>query len=606
MSSVTCTHSDELLTLGALGLLSAAEQARLEAQVSACDACRQRWQDYQALAGAMPQLVQIETAPSKALKAQPTISPNGKAPRVPAFFEAGASPESSNLSLPQRPSVSSLQRRYAHRRLVKVVSGLAAAVLLLGVVGGFWLLFLSHSVKPNHPPTTAQPTKTILYNPCTNDIAKGVEGAPPACGVVVMDYSQTLPLLEEIDPTTGKSLALRPPLQVGNAFASALSLDHRTLTLGIYPNDSNAPTSIQVVWLDTWQLGATVSLPLSSTEGLQDLAVTPNGSGVYAVIDDYAQTPWQGSLRYFALDRASNTLTLQWSKPLPFIPGNGNSNDGSFALSADGTTAYVFSAATTPAQLAAFPLDANGLGSPQTLKLPSIASGAIPPVNDDTYIYKSGDPIYQWYQPAVIFAPEQSRLYLVHAEAQDPSKDVLVIIDLVQMKLGNDIPIHATGQSQAALPLPLQDKSATSTSSVILQPQMVVRPQKGVKPYIGRNETGAVSPDGHWIYLSGSNLSPQFNTDGSWSRSEQETYLGLLKIDTSTGQIVGQWFQGMSFSRLSFGQDGRNLYLFGSPAASSQGVISNTDVLLVFDTQQEKVVNAFPTIQSGWFILPLP
>src|SRR5581483_2205007 len=142
----------------------------------------QRWRDYQALAGAMPQLVRLETAPSQEVNAQPVISPNGKAPHTPAFFEAGTEPTPGHLTSPQRPSVSTLQRRYAHRRLVRVLSGLAAAILLLGVVGSFWLLLLSHNSRSSHPTVTPQPTKTVtLYNPCPNDIAKGAPGAPPAC-----------------------------------------------------------------------------------------------------------------------------------------------------------------------------------------------------------------------------------------------------------------------------------------------------------------------------------------------------------------------------------------------------------------------------------------
>src|SRR5215469_13389673 len=86
MSSTTCTHTDELIALGAMQMLSAEEQARLVAQVGACSACRERLREYRALATSMPQLMRIETAPAQAL--------NGKAPHPPTLLESEAeSPE---------------------------------------------------------------------------------------------------------------------------------------------------------------------------------------------------------------------------------------------------------------------------------------------------------------------------------------------------------------------------------------------------------------------------------------------------------------------------------------------------------------------------------
>src|SRR5690242_17325857 len=174
MSSVTCEHSDELLALGAMQLLSAAEQARLDAQVSACPACRRRWQEYRALAAAMPRLARLETAPSRALGGKPAISANGKAPPPAALFETdaqAAEPEAGQPSGPHAPIAIGPQQRYPRQRLVKVLSGLAAAAMLLGLIGGFWLLLLSHAPRPSPNSTTTKPTPTVVvYNPCSNDI----------------------------------------------------------------------------------------------------------------------------------------------------------------------------------------------------------------------------------------------------------------------------------------------------------------------------------------------------------------------------------------------------------------------------------------------------
>src|SRR6185437_3955496 len=227
---------------------------------------------------------------------------------------------------------------------------------------------------------------------------------------------------------------------------------------------------------------------------------------------------------------------------------------------------YIFSAATTPPQLAAVPLTASGPGSPRILSLPSIANATQPPFDDENYTYKPGDPIYTWYQPAVIFAPEQNKLYLVHAEAKDRSKDALLVIDLAKMTASADIPIKNAGQTGADLHLATQSSTPARKEAMAVQPQLGVLPYKG-RPYTGRSETGTVSPDGRWIYLSGTSSAPQFNSDGSWN-GEQGTNLGLMKIDTQTGQVVGRWFTGAYYYELTFGQDARNLYLFGPPPNS--------------------------------------
>src|SRR5689334_14360421 len=133
MSSMTCKHSDELLTLGAMRLLSASEQTKLEEQLSTCPACRARWQQYQALVKTMPHLVQLETSRSQVLGSQPAPGSNGKAPHLPSFFEAGsvgAEPEAADLSIPKRPSATAPAARFANRRLVRVLSGLTAAVVV--------------------------------------------------------------------------------------------------------------------------------------------------------------------------------------------------------------------------------------------------------------------------------------------------------------------------------------------------------------------------------------------------------------------------------------------------------------------------------------------
>lgn len=581
MSSTACGHNDELLALGAMQLLSPEEQARLDERVRTCPACRKRLQEYRALADAMPRLMMPEMAPSRAITVEAPPTLNGKSPHISLPLSIGngwETPETHYAPIPEPLSSSRLEYRPLSQRLASMVSGLAAVVLLIGLIGGFWLLALARTPggsTPLNPFETPQPT-TLISNPCVSGTAKQ-QG--PTCGLVLLD-SSTLPAqLVEADPTTGQELAALPPLPVGNATLASLSADHRTLAMGITPYQSSDPTFLQMVSLNPWRLGAKATVQLDQGASLQNLAMAPDGSGVYAVL--VSANASQATLRYYAYDRAHDRLTSRWTAPLPFAPCDANS----FALSSDGKTAYLFSAATTPyPQLDAISLGASGPGGMYPYPLPSIApEGQVP---DPNAAYNPNAPLPSIYQPAVIFAPAQNKLYLIHAEAKAPQNDVLVVIDLMGTYMsidGNDIPITEAGQALAAM-----DRT--------LQPQQATRPAKG-QPYYGRSEQGTVSSEGRWIYLTGTTYTP------ASSGGAQAAGMGVLKIDTQTGRVVGHWLKGNTYSALTVSPDGNTLYVFGDPYTGQ----NNPDIsdLLALDTLQGTIASPFTSFTSGAFIFAL-
>ena len=580
MSSTACGHNDELIALGAMHLLSAEEQARLDERVRICPACRKRLQEYRALVAAMPRLMMPEMAPSRAITvsdAPPKL--NGKSPHIslPLSISNGwEAPERSYAPMPEPLSSSRLEYRPLIHRLASMASGLAAVVLLFGLIGGFWLLALARAPGGSSPLNTFETPQatTLISNPCDSGNSRN-QG--PACGLVLLDTSTLPAQLVEADPTTGQEIASLPPLPVGNATLASLSADHRTLALGIAPYQSSDPTFLQMVSLNPWSLGAKTNIQLDQGASLQNLAMAPDGSGVYAVL--VSSNAAQATVRYYAYDRAHDTLAARWTAPLPFAPGDANS----FALSSDGKTAYLFSARTTPPQVDTFQLATNGLNFSSMLPLPSIApEGAIP---DPNAPYKPGDPIPSVYQPAVIFAPALNKLYLIHADAKAPQSDVLVVIDLLRTEThidGHDIPVTEAGAALAAM-----DRT--------LQPQQPTRPAKG-QPYTGRSEQGTVSPDGRWIYLTGTTYTAA-SSDGT-----QATGMGVLKIDTQTGHVLGHWLKGNTYSTLTVSPDGNTLYLFGDPVTSPNN--PNISYLLVLDTQQGTFI-PFTAFSGGSFIFAL-
>ncbi|GEM_PF-2428451 len=610
MSSMACGHNDELVALGAMHLLSAEEQARLDELVRTCPDCRKRLQEYRALAALMPRLMMPEMSPSRAITTQAPPKLNGKTPHISMPFSMSngwEEPAVQSIPMPEPLSSSRLEHRSLGQRMVSFVSGLAAVVLLVGLIGGFWLLLVGRTPGGSYTIITVetpQPTR-VISNPCGAG-ASGDNGG--SCGLVLLDTSTVPAQLVEADPVTGQVMPVLPPLPVGNATLASLSADYRLLILGVTPYEYPGAVSLQMVHLDNWSLGAKATVQLAQGMSLQNLAITPDGTGVYAVIVNADGS--QAELRYYAYDRRHETLAPRWSAPLPFAPGDANS----FALSSDGKTAYVFSAATAPyPQLDAIPLGVNGIGSRKILPLPSIApEGQVPAPNAT---YNPNEPIPSVYQPAVMFVPEQNKLYLIHAEAKSPQGDVLVVIDLVgaQMHIeGEDIPITEAGQTLAAtnttpytggpmlspsLALSPALTESASGVSLAIQPQQATRPAKG-EPYTGRSEQGTVSSDGRWIYLTGTTYGPASAEGGV-----QDTGMGIMKIDTQTGHVIGHWFQGNTYSTLTVSPNGKTLYAFGDPYTGANN--PNVAAILALDAQQGTLLNTFSSFTNCPFLFVL-
>ncbi len=609
MSSMACGHNDELVALGAMHLLSAEEQARLDERVSTCPDCRKRLQEYRALAAAMPRLMMPEMSPSRAITTQAPPRLNGKTPHISMPFSMSngwEEPTVRPIPMPEPLSSSRLEHLSLGQRMVSFVSGLAAVVLLVGLIGGFWLLLVGRTPGGSYPIITIEtPQATqVISNPCGAG-ASGDKGA--SCGLVLLDTSTIPAQLVEADPVTGQVMPELPPLPVGNATLASLSADYRVLVLGVTPYQYQGTVSLQIVHLDNWSLGAKATVQLAQGMSLQNLAITPNGTGVYAVIVDANGS--QAVLRYYAYDRGHETLAPRWSAPLPFAPGDANS----FALSSDGTSAYLFSAKVTPPQVDTIMLGADGISSPQQLPLPSIApEGQAPAPNAP---YNPNEPIPSVYQPAAIFMPDLNKLYLIHAEAKSPQNDVLVVIDLTKPKASigsDDIPITEAGQTLAdaneaisaggpmlspSLAFSPTLTASASGVSLAIQPQQATRPAKG-EPYTGRSEQGTISSDGRWIYLTGTTFTPASAEGGV-----QSTGMGIMKIDTQTGHVIGHWFQGNAYSTLTVSPNGKTLYVFGDPYTEANN--PNVATILALDAQQGTLLNTFESFTSCPFLFVL-
>ena len=563
---MACEHHDDLVALGAMRLLASEDEARLRERIRACASCRRQFEHYQALVKLMPHLMRLEMTAART-EASPSAPAtlNGSRPASASTEQppASAADEPADLFAPRRwgTPIRPRQQHAAHR-LTTVVSGVAAAVLLIGLIVGFRLLTIGRV-----PPGSRQTATPVTVCPAPRS------GQPQSisCGVLMVDSVEGVIVLDSatLQPLPG----LRPLSldRANNVLLSALSADQRTLALvtGFNKGSLYFP-SLQVVALDNWN----ISLPLDmSASGMvvQGLAVSADGSSIYVVATGYTDSgAAQTQLLYYTYQRGqgAGVLEQRWSRSFPVAP-----EAGAIALSADGKTLYAFSDSSSPPEVAAIPLEENGIDTAHmhALLLPSIASGLEPAPS-----YDPGAPADQpvaAYHPAALFAPDAQTLYLVHADQAHPEQDMLTVVELrPEPTTLREMPI----QGGASLP--------ASNGSAITQ----------------RHEWGVLSPDGRTIYVTG--VVKTFTTAQDGGLTQQDSYLGLRAITTQTGQVSRTWFDQDTFSYLGISDDGARLYLAGQPSAGAK-IVVNRLALLAFTPGTGAIQSHTMTDVGALFVL---
>lgn len=545
---MACKHYDDLVALGAMRLLAPEDEARLAERIRACASCRRQFEEYQALVKLLPHLLRAEMTSARANAAQSApASLNGSRPTSTSTEEppASAVDEPADLFAPRRwgTPIRPRQRRAfgsrAGHRLTTLVSGVAAAILLIGLIAGFRLLTLGR-VPPG---STATP---VVHLACP---ASGSNpAAPVTCGVLAVDSVEGIIALDSATLQPLPGLRPLPLVRANNVLLGALSADRRTLALvtGFNKGSLYFP-SLQVVALDSWQISQPLDIA-SSGMVVQGLAVSADGSAIYIVATSYTGSgAAQTQLLYYTYQRGQGAgeLEQRWSQPFPVAP-----EAGAIALSADGKTIYAFSDSSSPPEVAAIPLAENGIDTAHihTLLLPSIASGQEPAPSYDAT--QPGNQPVAVYHPAALFAPDAQTLYLVHADQAHPEQDMLTVVALGPAPTTlREMPIQGGASFPAA------------SGSVITQ----------------RHEWGVLSPDGNTIYVTG--VVKTFSPAQDGGATQQDSYLGLRAITTRTGQVSRQWFEQDTFSYLGISSDGARLYLAGQPSTGAKTVAAPSALL---------------------------
>ncbi len=589
MTSASCDHNDDLLALGAMRLLSPAEEAQLAGRLQRCPVCRQRMEEYRALAKAMPRLLTPTTiasaspthAPIDGLASTRTLTLSQQRARKNTEGERGADQEPPEPHRPYPFLPGSRLRRQP--RLVNALSGLAAVLLLVCLVAGFrWLI------------VGRQQGNTMQPDGCTSS-AHASQASTWHCGILVLDYTKTPETLIPLDARTGNPLPGLKPLAVGNVILSAITPDRRTLVLAVEPHENTSAVYLQMVLLDHWKLGPQIK----TGHYVDALAISDDGAHIYAVMPVYSNgttTIWLQSYLYRPNQSGGLAGGLQesWKSSLPFLP-----NSDGFALSPDGATLYGFTETTSPAKIMQAHLGDTGLEQIQVLPLDELASGADPAANAAPY--KQGDPVPAVYHPAVIFSPDRTMLYLVYAPANDPTHDRLLTVYLLKWSGISDLPI--TDPTQTLADLNPGSASPFSPLARSARTAPAARLATAAVPLNERTEHGVISPDGHWLYVTGESQTATIFSDGTWN--ENTDYLGVWKINAQNGKVAGHWFPDDTFNDVHMSMDGQMLYLFKQPPDSAH-IVQKPTSLLTFSTQTQRVVSSFDALQFRERIIVAP
>jgi hypothetical protein len=164
-----CGHDDDLIEAAALDLLEPADRGLLAERLAECAECRARFADASSLAGALRQLIPAEAGDVAHATEESAFVADFRARRAADEQRHGG--EEAVVSSGSQPTRLGNRRRapIGAARLINVVSGLAAALLLLMLVGGFWFLGPGRghvgSVGGTRPRPTATATPAFPHIP---------------------------------------------------------------------------------------------------------------------------------------------------------------------------------------------------------------------------------------------------------------------------------------------------------------------------------------------------------------------------------------------------------------------------------------------------------
>ena len=377
------------------------------------------------------------------------------------------------------------------------------------------------AVAPPTSTTLPKPTNPPAATPISSKIPAHPQGCSPASlpqSVLVYTWSerQQENSLFPLDAITGQPLCKFEPLSLGKQFAHAFSTGGDMLVITVSEHEDGRDHTLRWIDLKSWQMHES---KIKFEKYVISIEVSPDGQKLAIS----AASPQLNSYQIIIVDLASQSVQAEMT--LSFLPRL-------LKFTADGSTLVVYGSADSPnnqetSDARVMLLDSSTLDSRWETTLSGVMHGLIPDKE------KSNSPEgFETWEPAVIYASDQGKLYIVHADA-----DRLTTVDLnTRTTLSAEI-IPATSWIERLLAL---------TAGVAR-----------AKTLDGFFKTGVLSPDGSRLYILGHTADSYQDKNGNWQINE--TPYGLKVIDIATGAEVAHL--DTQANELEFSEDGQNLLL---------------------------------------------
>jgi len=298
--------------------------------------------------------------------------------------------------------------------------------------------------------------------------------------------------LKAIDPLTGEDSPEHAPLNLGKNYWYTFAPDGRTLTFVHYPySDFYSRSTVRVLDLQTWQ---TVTTTIQ-VDGWAD-SLTYSADGRYLAL---GYTGLNSHLMVIDMPELQMIAQLD----IPYAARQ-------MRFTPDGKQLMVYGADNH--------LHEKHISTPNVIlfnaaDLTTLWEQTLPAVQDG--FYPGEDPqrpeLRLMWEPAVVFAREANRLYVVHAQ-----EDRLTTIDFDQRALQT----HAIRPSQTWL-----DRWIESTAQTAYAKEMG-----------GTQKSAVLSPDGQTLYVVGNSYQPKPDAKGRLQVTA--TSLGLQVVEVATGREV--------------------------------------------------------------------
>ena len=328
-------------------------------------------------------------------------------------------------------------------------------------------------------------------------------------------------LLFPLDPASRTALPDYTPISLGQSYSYAFSPDRQTLAAVTFPDDNIYRGDLLLIDLSSWK---TQTIELETSGWVSAMTFSPDGKRLAIAQGESAY-----HLTMFDLEKGN--ITAQTEEDSMIMRMKFTADSESLMLYGTMTeNRYTVNEISGGAPLVQL-LDVSNLNPRWSAELEAVHDGIFPKDEDvKADLSQPGTALY--ISPAVVFAPQQNRLYVVHADSEQ-----LTITDF-------DAQTVQTVEIQAELTW--FERLLSLTASVA-----------HAKVSDGTTKQAVLSPDGQFLYVVGLRYESFLDKMGNWQMNQ--TPLGLEVIRTSHGSRVERF--EMDSSDLSISTDGQLLYL---------------------------------------------